>query len=141
MFALLALVFPPHTPRPSRDRRGAVFLQVSSAPRHTETTTGQVIDTGKHAANVHGVNTFDHHADFRLHSPKPPPAAARQRTSDEEHAAKACTLPFRTGRNRPRLAGLGLQQGGCGGLAARSGVLWSAVAGGRAWAHSLWLAA
>ena len=54
----------------------------------------------------------------------------------EEYAATACALPFRTGRNRPRLAGLGLQQGGCGGLAARSGVLWSAVAGGRAWART-----
>jgi hypothetical protein len=30
----------------------------------TETTTGQVVDTGKNVFTVHGVNTFDYHGDF-----------------------------------------------------------------------------
>src|SRR5262245_54231481 len=31
----------------------------------TETTTGQVVYTGKNVANVHGVTTFDYRGDFR----------------------------------------------------------------------------
>jgi hypothetical protein len=50
-----------------RRLEGCLPPDLIGTPARTETTTGQVVDTGKDGANVHGVNTFDYHGDFRLH--------------------------------------------------------------------------
>jgi len=53
-----------HTETFSAPLEGCLPADLVGSVTLTETTTGQVVDTGKNVFAVHGVSAFDYHADF-----------------------------------------------------------------------------
>jgi hypothetical protein len=61
---VLRFSFPPHTETITGPLEGCLPPDLIGTATLTETTTGQVVDTGNGVVNVHGVSTFDYHGDF-----------------------------------------------------------------------------
>ena len=55
---------PPHTETFTGPLEGCLPPDLIGTSTLTETSTGQVVDTGENVVIIHGVSTFDYHGDF-----------------------------------------------------------------------------